>query len=130
MRLQLLSDLHLETESFLPTPAPQAELLVLAGDVDSTWAGLELFRGWPVPVLFVAGNHEFDQRDLTDALVEEDLATPGLAEAVLELKLARLDGLELRPLHRRPPAAGARSGSTPSCLQPPGGAWPWQRHSA
>ena len=67
MQLQLLSDLHLETEVFEPTPAPQAELLVLAGDVDSTWAGLEKFRGWPVPVLFVAGNHEFDERELTQA---------------------------------------------------------------
>ena len=67
MRLQLLSDLHLETELFEPTPAPGAELLVLAGDIDSSWAGLDLFRGWPVPVLFVAGNHEFDDRELTDA---------------------------------------------------------------
>ena len=67
MRLQLLSDLHLETEVFVPTPAPDAELLVLAGDIDSSWAGLELFRGWPVPVLFVAGNHEFDEREITQA---------------------------------------------------------------
>ena len=67
MRLQLLSDLHLETETFEPTPAQGAELLVLAGDIDSTWAGLEKFRGWPVPVLFVAGNHEFDERELTQA---------------------------------------------------------------
>ena len=29
MRLQLLSDLHLETEAFDPVPAPGAELLVL-----------------------------------------------------------------------------------------------------
>ncbi|MEP6877167.1 MAG: metallophosphoesterase [Burkholderiales bacterium] len=65
MRLQLLSDLHLETEVFEPTPAPGAELLVLAGDIDSSWAGLELFRGWPVPVIFVAGNHEFDEREIT-----------------------------------------------------------------
>jgi Calcineurin-like phosphoesterase len=65
MRLQLLSDLHLETEVFEPTPAPDAELLVLAGDIDSSWAGLELFRGWPVPVIFVAGNHEFDEREIT-----------------------------------------------------------------
>ena len=60
MRIQLLSDLHLETEVFTPTPAPEAELLVLAGDIDSSWAGLELFRGWPVPVLFVAGNMLWD----------------------------------------------------------------------
>ena len=52
---------------FEPTPAPDAELLVLAGDIDSSWAGLELFRAWPVPVLFVAGNHEFDERELTQA---------------------------------------------------------------
>jgi hypothetical protein len=67
MRLQLLSDLHLETEAFDPEPAPGAELLVLAGDIDSSWVGLERFRGWPVPVLFVAGNHEFDGREIPQA---------------------------------------------------------------
>ncbi len=67
MRLQLLSDLHLETEVFEPQPAPGAELLVLAGDVDSTWRELDRFREWPVPVIFVPGNHEFDQRELDDA---------------------------------------------------------------
>ncbi|WP_066337871.1 metallophosphoesterase [Azohydromonas lata] len=67
MRLQLLSDLHLETESFTPQPAPGAELLVLAGDLDSRWKGLELFAHWPVPVIFVAGNHEFDRRDMDEA---------------------------------------------------------------
>ena len=60
MRLQLLSDLHLETEDFSPRPAPGAELLVLGGDIDSTWAAFERFANWPVPVLMVAGNHEFD----------------------------------------------------------------------
>ena len=40
---------------------------MLAGDIDSRWGGLERFAGWPVPVLFVAGNHEFDQRELHDA---------------------------------------------------------------
>jgi hypothetical protein len=67
VKLQILSDLHLETEEYAPEPAPGAELLVLGGDIDSTWAGLDLFRGWPVPVLFVAGNHEFDGRELTRA---------------------------------------------------------------
>ena len=65
MRLQLLSDLHLETEAFNPAPAPGAELLVLAGDIDSRWTGLERFRNWPVPVIFVAGNHEFDDREIS-----------------------------------------------------------------
>ena len=64
MKLQILSDLHLESETFDPEPAAGAELLVLAGDIDSTWAGLQRFAGCPVPVLMVAGNHEFDGRDL------------------------------------------------------------------
>ena len=68
MRLQLLSDLHLETEDFEPAPAPGAELLVLAGDIDSTWDGYRRFAGWPVPVLVIAGNHEFDGRDFDEAL--------------------------------------------------------------
>lgn len=67
MKLQLLSDLHLETEDFDPQPAPGAELLVLAGDIDASWAGFERFAAWPVPVLVVAGNHEFDGRELREA---------------------------------------------------------------
>ena len=68
MKLQLLSDLHLETEDFEPVPAAGAELLVLAGDIDATWAAYARFAGWPVPVFVVPGNHEFDGRDLERAL--------------------------------------------------------------
>ena len=67
MQLQLLSDLHLETEAYQPEPAPGAELLVLAGDVDSGWAGLRRFADWPVPVIYVPGNHEYDRRDFDEA---------------------------------------------------------------
>lgn len=68
MKLQLLSDLHLETETFDPEPAPGADALVLAGDIDSGWTGYERFAGWPVPVIVIAGNHEFDGRDFDAAL--------------------------------------------------------------
>jgi len=84
MRIQLLSDLHLETESFDPEPHPQAHMLVLAGDIDSTWAGYERFAGWPVPVLVVAGNHEFDGREL-------NAAWPALRELCQRLGLALLE---------------------------------------
>ncbi len=84
MRLQLLSDLHMETEAYEPEPAPDAELLVLAGDIDSTWAGLDRFRGWPVPVLFVAGNHEFDGREISRAW-------PDLRERAEKLGFAMLE---------------------------------------
>ena len=84
MKLQLLSDLHLESEAFEPQPAPGAELLVLAGDIDSSWAGFERFAGWPVPVLFVAGNHEFDGREL-------DAAWPALSAMAQRLGLTMLE---------------------------------------
>lgn len=80
MKLQILSDLHMETEAFEPQPAPEAELLVLAGDVDSTWRGLAAFAGWPVPVLFVPGNHEYDHREIreTGALLRRECERLGL----------------------------------------------------
>ena len=84
MHIQLLSDLHLESEAFEPVPAPAAEVLVLAGDIDTTWRGLECFAGWPVPVLFVAGNHEFDRRDLRQAW-------PALRERCAQLGLTLLE---------------------------------------
>ena len=96
MRLQLLSDLHLESEPFDPVPAPGAELLVLAGDIDSSWAGFERFRGWPVPVLCVAGNHEFDRRELHQAW-------PALAQhcARCGIRLLERESLVLRDVRGR-----------------------------
>jgi predicted phosphodiesterase len=84
MRLQLLSDLHLETEHFDPEPAPGAEMLVLAGDIDSTWQALARFAGWPRPVVFIAGNHEFDGRDLGAALPALRLRCAELGIVLLE----------------------------------------------
>jgi hypothetical protein len=84
MKIQLLSDLHLESESFEPLPHPQADLLVLAGDIDSTWQAFERFARWPVPVLFVAGNHEFDGREL-------DTAWPALRARCTSLGLQLLE---------------------------------------
>jgi predicted phosphodiesterase len=76
VNLQLLSDLHLETQPDVQvTPAPGADLLVVAGDVGSYQPGSRLAdedfglarfsprHGWPVPVLFVPGNHEYDNLD-------------------------------------------------------------------
>lgn len=85
MKLQLLSDLHLEANpQFVAEPAPAADLLVLAGDVGSYQArsagamaepdwGLQRFSplpqyaSWPVPVVYVPGNHEYDALDFDQA---------------------------------------------------------------
>lgn len=89
MKIQLLSDLHLEADpDFQAHPLPGAELLVLAGDIGSYQNGsllgslaisdfglarfspLPLARGgagWPTPVFFLPGNHEYDGLDFDDA---------------------------------------------------------------
>jgi hypothetical protein len=96
LKLQILSDLHLETEAFTPEAAPGAELLVLAGDVDSTWAGLSLFRDWPVPVLYVPGNHEFDQRDIHEALAGLRQRCTALGLRLLERESCVIQGSDGR----------------------------------
>ena len=84
MRIQLLSDLHLESEAYEPQPAPGADLLVLAGDIDAGHEGLDRFAGWPVPVVYVAGNHEFDQRDFDEAQAALRARCDRLGFAMLE----------------------------------------------
>lgn len=83
MKIQLLSDLHLEGDpGYTPAPAPGADLLVLAGDIGSYQSGSRLgaagdadfglarfspLHGWPTPVVFVPGNHEYDGLDFDAA---------------------------------------------------------------
>jgi hypothetical protein len=96
MRLQLLSDLHLESEDVVPHPAPGAEALVLAGDIDSSWDGLAAFAGWPVPVLYVAGNHEFDRRELREAWPALRSRCESLGIRLLERESVTLTGADGR----------------------------------
>jgi cell division protein FtsB len=85
VKLQLLSDLHLESHPhFQAVSAAGADALVLAGDIGSYQNGsaltalgianfglarfspLPIERGgadWPVPVFFLPGNHEYDGLD-------------------------------------------------------------------
>ena len=89
MKIQLLSDLHLESNPhFTATPTPGADVLVLAGDIGSYQAGSKLAElnipdfglgrfsplpvavggaAWPVPVFFLPGNHEYDGLDFDAA---------------------------------------------------------------
>lgn len=99
MRLQLLSDLHLESETFQPRPAAGADLLLLGGDVDSTWRGLSRFAGWPVPVVVVAGNHEHDLRDVDDTLTALRVHCHSLGFTLLERDVLRLPDGQGRAVH-------------------------------
>ena len=89
MNIQLLSDLHLESNPhFTARPVAGADLLVLAGDIGSYQPGSALGSlgvadfglarfsprpvheggaGWPTPVIFVPGNHEYDGLEFDEA---------------------------------------------------------------
>lgn len=108
MNIQLLSDLHLESNPhFVARPVPGADLLVLAGDIGSYQSGSLLAdllhdsdfglarfsplpvaqggAGWPTPVLFLPGNHEYDGQDFATTRVR-------LREVCQRLGLIWLEG--------------------------------------
>lgn len=109
MKLQLLSDLHLEAHPhFQATPAPGAQLLVLAGDIGSYQTGsllpgdhfglerfspLPQFAGWPCPVVFVPGNHEYDMQDWDAAHARLRRVCDALGIVWLERERLVLDGV-------------------------------------
>ncbi len=116
MNIQLLSDLHLEAHpDFVPRPAPGADVLVLAGDIGSYQAhsaltasgdhdfGLARFsplHGWPTPVLYVPGNHEYDGLDFDEAHTRlratcERLGLIWLEQTVLPMNGVRFIGSTL-----------------------------------
>ena len=109
MKIQLLSDLHLEAHPYFePEPAAAAEVLVLAGDIGSYQEGGQLtdqtfglerfsplpqFAGWPTPVLFVPGNHEYDAQDFDAAHARLRTVCDRLGIAWLERETLVLHGV-------------------------------------
>ena len=113
MRIQLLSDLHLETQpDFRAQPLPGADVLVLAGDIGSYQAGSQLsaqgdtdfglrqfspLHGWPTPVLLVPGNHEYDGLEFTQAHTRLRATCERLGIHWLERETLVLTGADGRP---------------------------------
>lgn len=58
MRIHLLSDLHLGYAP-MDLPQPEADLLILAGDIHRPAATLNWLKEVKIPVVYVLGNHEF-----------------------------------------------------------------------
>ena len=109
MKIQLLSDLHLESHPhFVPQPAPGADVLVLAGDIGSYQTGSLLLdhqdgdfglarfsplNGWPTPVLFVPGNHEYDNLDWDEAHLRLQATCERLQITWLDRQVLTLQGV-------------------------------------
>ena len=115
MNVQLLSDLHLESNpGFTAQPLAGADLLVLAGDIGSYQNGSRLSEldirdfglarfsplpvaqggaGWPTPVLFLPGNHEYDGLDFDEADSRLREACRRLGLVWLEREVLQLGGV-------------------------------------
>jgi len=73
MKIHLLSDLHLEFALFNPE-AVDADLVILAGDIQPASKGvLWAKEHFDVPVLYIAGNHEFYNMMLTMDEVRQEM---------------------------------------------------------
>ena len=123
MKIQLLSDLHLEAHPhFDPQPAPGADVLVLAGDIGSYQAGSQLTdedfglarfsplprgAGWPTPVIFVPGNHEYDAQDFDAAHARLRQTCDRLGICWLERECVELAGV--RPELQQLATAGKKA---------------------
>jgi predicted phosphodiesterase len=141
MKLQLLSDLHLESNpDFVAQPAGGADLLVLAGDIGSyqlrrdgsvmnepdwglqRFSPLPQYAGWPAPVVFVPGNHEYDALDVDEAhmalrRVCDRLGIQWLEREVIEMGEVRLIGTTLWADYdalAQVTASGPSAGAVPS----------------
>ncbi len=95
MKIQLTSHLHLEFSAkqypgqHLITAHPEANVLVLAGDISTGTKAIDYFRGWPVPVVYVSGNHENYGGDIDK--VEERLRAQCAGTAIHYLERDRVD---------------------------------------
>jgi Icc-related predicted phosphoesterase len=90
MKIQLASDLHLDLlhprwpEERLISPAPDADVLVLAGDIHKGILAVDTFAQWasqsPIPIIYVAGNHEFygDSLNAVEHRLRESAAAAGI----------------------------------------------------
>ncbi len=108
MKLQLLSDLHLEhSPDFVPQAAPGVDVLVLAGDIGSYQRdsrlqdadfGLERFSprlsGAPwKTVFYVPGNHEYDDLDFDETHTRLRTTCERLGITWLEQQVVVLEGV-------------------------------------
>jgi predicted phosphodiesterase len=99
MKIQLASDLHhefLQREfpgECLISPAHGADLLVLAGDIGNGSQAIDLFQDWPVPVLLLAGNHEFYGYSIEQMRVKLRKAASGTSITFLDNDSADFGGV-------------------------------------
>ncbi len=99
MQIHVLSDLHLEfVPGYALEPVPSADLTVVAGDLGHSPDILERLADWPTPVIFVPGNHEYDQQDIDEADIELREAATAFGLMYLNEDVVVLDSIQGQPM--------------------------------
>ena len=97
MKLQVLSDLHLEAHNPIPPRAEEADLVVLAGDLAPydprrLRAVADAWRG-AAPILYVPGNHEFYRGEIDDVRRRLAATCGDLGIHLLDRRSIRVNGV-------------------------------------
>lgn len=94
MKLRVLSDLHLEVSRWDDPPAADADVVVLAGDIDNGARGLEWgLAHFSQPLLYVEGNHESYDGDFDQTAGLLAQAASGTRATCLDCGETRIDGV-------------------------------------
>lgn len=88
MKIQVFSDLHFEAQWEFDIPETEAEVIVLAGDINEGLGGVE----WAIrqsrqlgkPVLYVFGNHEHYKHSFPGLMTQARMLTLGTDVHILE----------------------------------------------
>lgn len=98
MRLHIVSDLHLELGVMWTPPKVDADVVILAGDIHENthgidWAGQVFVRERGLPVIYVAGNHEFYGSELHEMRRAMRLAAANAGVFFLDEDEVVIDGV-------------------------------------
>jgi predicted phosphodiesterase len=92
-RILIASDLHLEF-SDMALDASAADVVVLAGDIHEGAAGIEWAKArFDLPVVYVAGNHEFYNGEIGAVTAAMKAAADGSNVHVLDDEAVTIDGV-------------------------------------
>jgi hypothetical protein len=94
VKVHLVSDLHAGFRAF-ELPETDADVLVLAGDIDVGLRGMELAKGWSarIPVIYVAGNHEYYGEAIPKHTARLAAAAEGSRVFFLENRAVEIEGV-------------------------------------
>jgi len=92
MKLHILSDLHNEFSLF-DIPKTEADIVILAGDIDVKNRGIAWAENFKKPVLYLMGNHEYYGSDMSSLFSEATAIAEGSSVQLMENSVVVMDNV-------------------------------------